>query len=112
MTMRKLLGPFSLLVLLLVSVGAQAQQYYVDVTNQTGYTIIYLYVSPVSSNSWEEDVLGNDVIPTGHTQRVNLYGYNNPVFDIKAVDEDGDSYTFRGINVATQDITVTLGDID
>ena len=91
---------------------AVAADYYVDITNDTGYTIMYMYVSPAKSDSWEEDVLGEDVLPSGKTQRVNLNGYKSPIFDIRLVDEDGDKYTFWNVDVSERDITVTLADLD
>ena len=96
----------------LFSLSSVAEDYYVDVTNNTGFTIMNLYVSPAESDDWEEDVLGKKVMHTGDTKRVNLRGYSSPVFDIKAVDEDGDSYTFWDVNVARRDITITLDDLD
>jgi len=99
------------LLLLVASVNAQ-QNYYVDVTNDTGYTILFLNVSPADAQSWEEDVLGAEVLMDGDTFRVQLNGYNSPIFDIRATDEDGDSYSFYGVNVAQQDLTVTLADLD
>ena len=106
----RLLAASALLVV--ASTAAVAADYYVDITNRTGYTIMYMYVSPAKSDSWEEDVLGADVLPTGKTQRVNLNGYKSPMFDIRLVDEDGDKYTFWNVDVSTDDITVTLGDLD
>ena len=94
------------------SAAAVAADYYVDITNRTGYTIMYMYVSPAKSDSWEEDVLGEDVLADGKTQRVNLTGYKSPIFDIRLVDEDGDKYTFWNIDVSEEDITVTLDDLD
>jgi hypothetical protein len=91
---------------------AVAGDYYVDITNETGYTIMYMYVSPAKSDSWEEDVLGEDVLASGQTQRVTLTGYKSSVFDIRLVDEDGDKYTFWNVDVAQRDITVTLSDLD
>jgi hypothetical protein len=99
-------------MLLCASAAALAGDYYVEITNKTGYTIMYMYVSPAKSDSWEEDVLGDDVLPSGKSQRVNLTGYKSPMFDIRLVDEDGDKYTFWGVNVSTDDITVTIGDLD
>jgi hypothetical protein len=99
-------------LLAIASTAAVAADYYVDITNRTGYTIMYMYVSPAKSDSWEEDVLGEDVLPTGKTQRVNLNGYKSPMFDIRLVDEDGDKYTFWNVDVSTDDITVTLDDLD
>ena len=80
---------------------AVAADYYVEITNKTGYTIMYMYVSPAKSDSWEEDVLGEDVLASGKTQRVNLTGYKSPIFDIRLVDEDGDKYTFWDVDVST-----------
>ena len=99
-------------MLLVASTAAVAADYYVDITNRTGYTIMYMYVSPAKSDSWEEDVLGDDVLLDGHTQRVTLTGYKSSIFDIRLVDEDGDKYTFWNVDVATDDITVTLDDLD
>ena len=91
------------LVLLGASAAAIAGDFYVDITNKTGYTIMYMYVSPAKSDSWEEDVLGDDVLASGKTQRVNLTGYKSPIFDIRLVDEDGDKYTFWNVDVSTQE---------
>jgi hypothetical protein len=106
----KLLATAALLVA--ASSIAAAADYYVEITNDTGYTIMYMYVSPDKSDSWEEDVLGEDVLPSGKTQRVNLTGYKSPIFDIRLVDEDGDKYTFWDVDVSKRDITVTLADLD
>jgi hypothetical protein len=99
-------------ILLACNSTALAADYYVDITNRTGYTIMYMYVSPAKSSSWEEDVLGDDVLPDGETRRVNLTGYRSPIFDIKLVDSDGDSYTFWNVDVSKRDIVVTLDDLD
>lgn len=95
-----------------LSAVAKAADYYVDITNNTGYTIMYMYVSPASSTTWEEDVLGDGVLPNGETRRVNLTGYKSPMFDIQLVDSDGDKYTFWDVDVSTRDLVVTLADLD
>lgn len=96
----------------LLCATAVAADYYVDISNQTGHTIMYMYVSPGDAKSWEEDVLGDDVLAHGRTQRVNLRGYNSPIFDIRLIDQDGDTYTFWNVDVSKRDLTVTLGDLD
>jgi hypothetical protein len=101
-----------LLLSLLLASGLQAADYYVDITNKTGYTIVFIYVSPAESTSWEEDVLGNDVLTHGKTTRINLRGYKSPVFDIRLVDSDGDSYTFWKVDVSKKDIVATLEHLD
>lgn len=100
------------LVMLGSSSLAMAADYYVDITNRTGYTIMYMYVSPGDSQNWEDDVLGSDVLMDGVTQRVTLTGYNSPNFDIRLVDEDEDSYTFMNVDVSSEDIVVTMDHLD
>lgn len=100
------------LLLILGSSAAYAADYYIDITNRTGYTIYYMYISPEKSKSWEEDVLGNQVLPNNQTRRVNLRGYKSPIFDIRLVDEDADTYTFWGVDVSRRDLVVTLDHMD
>ena len=100
------------LVLLLATVPALAADYYVDITNRTGCIITHVYVSPGSSKSWEEDVLGTEVLPVGETRRVNLRGYTSPIFDIRLVDSDGDTYTYMVVDVSQRDIIATLEHLD
>jgi hypothetical protein len=99
-------------VLIGLNAAALAADYYVEITNNTGYTIMYMYVSPAKSDSWEEDVLGDETMSDGETRRVNLTGYKSPMFDIRLVDEDGDKYTFWNVDVSKRDLTVTLDDLD
>lgn len=101
-----------LLALLFAAAPALAADYYVDITNRTGYTIMYMYVSPGSAKSWEEDVLGSEVLPVNETRRVNLRGYTSPIFDIRLVDSDGDTYTYWNVDVSKRDIIATLEHID
>ncbi|AYF34300.1 hypothetical protein ACSTAY_13340 [Vreelandella alkaliphila] len=103
---------FAALLILCSSSLAMAADYYIDITNRTGYILYYMYISPTDSKSWEEDVLGNDVLMDGDTQRVAITGYDSPIFDIRLVDEDDDSYTFWKVDVSTRDLVVTLDDLD
>ncbi|MBK1648629.1 hypothetical protein [Rhabdochromatium marinum] len=91
---------------------ALAGDYYINITNSTGYTIDYLYVSPASSDDWQDDVLGDDVLPNGYRGKVTLRGFDSPIFDIQLEDEEGDTYTFYDFNVEKYDLEVKPGDID
>ncbi|SDW07340.1 hypothetical protein [Marinobacter mobilis] len=99
-------------LLLMISSKVVAFDGYVEVTNNTGYDIYYLYVSNEERDDWEEDVLGDDVLMDGDTIRVNLRKQPSPVFDIRAEDEDGDTYTVWGLNVAKRDLVLTLDHLD
>ena len=100
------------LCLLLFSAFSVAEEYYIDITNKTGYTIMEMYVSPEDSTGWEEDVLGSSVLRPHKARRINLTGYSNPSFDIQLVDEDGDTYTFWKVDVSQIDLVVPIEDID
>ena len=102
----------TLLFSFLLSSTALAENYYVDIKNKTGYTIMYMYISPDKSKKWEEDVLGDDTLADGDTQRVKLRKYSSPIFDIRLIDEEDDQYTFWNVDVSRQNITVTLDDLD
>ena len=99
-------------VLGLHSANTLAFNGYVEVTNDTGYTIYYLYVSNTSSGDWEEDVLGSDILSDGETIRVDVKRADSEYFDIRAVDSDDDSYTLWNVDISTRDVTFTLGDLD
>ncbi len=90
--------------------SAMAFDGYVEVTNKTGFNIYYLYVSPGKSKSWEEDVLDTDILKNGQTVRVTVNGAKSEIFDIRAKDEDGDTYTLWNVDIADRD--VTLADLD
>ncbi|MDX1757222.1 MAG: hypothetical protein R3175_14290 [Marinobacter sp.] len=108
--MKRVLALFS--VLFLFSTSAAAFDGYVDVTNNTGYDIYYLYVSNARSDSWEEDVLGDDILEDGETVRVKVHKQKTSVFDIRAEDEDGDTYTVWELDIATEDLVLTLDHLD
>ena len=108
----KLKAPLLAVALLGMGAVAAAADFYLEIMNRTGFTIMYVYVSPAKSDSWEEDVLGSDTLPNGESRRVNLKGYKSSVFDIRLVDEDGDKYTFWNVGVEKRDLTVTLDDLD
>jgi len=107
----KLLGAAAVLVC--ASTAAVAGNYGFDITNDTGNTITYLYVSPETSNYWEEDVLGKEgLLRPGKTQHVSLSGYKTSIFDIRLVDENDDRYTFWKVDVSKQHLTVTPDNMD
>ncbi len=65
---------------------------WVTVSNQTGYSIYYLYVSPGEADSWGRDILGEDTLSNGEEVRVVLPSGAGP-FDFRAKDVDDDEYT-------------------
>ena len=107
---RKFFALFALIVA--CNTTAVAFDGYVEVTNNTGFDIYYLYVSPGKAKSWEEDVLEEDILRNGQTVRVTVNGAKSEIFDIRVEDEDGDTYTLWDVDISERDVTFTLDDLD
>jgi hypothetical protein len=72
----------------------------VRIINNTGFTIVEFYGSNTGSDTWEEDILGSDVLPSGSSVVINFddaTGYC--MFDFRAVFDDGDVLERGGVNV-------------
>lgn len=90
----------SALLALATALPAAALDRRVQIINNTGYTIVEFYGSNTGSNSWEEDILGQDVLPSGNSVVINFddaSGYCK--FDFRAVFEDGDVLEKGGVNI-------------
>ena len=81
------------------------------IVNDTGFDIYYLYVSPSSSGSWGEDVLGDSILDDGRRFSSSL-AEEEDLYDIRAIDEDGDTYTIFNVNLREGPYTITLSDLD
>ena len=74
----------------------------VTIINNTGSTITRFYGSNAGSDSWEEDILGADVLSPGSRVSIDFddgTGYCN--FDFKAVYADGSSSVQPDVDVCT-----------
>ena len=68
--------------------------------NNTGQTITHVYVSPITSNNWEEDLLGRNVLPDRETLRINFNRSEDECnWDIKVDLADGSSREQRNMNL-------------
>lgn len=87
----------------------------INIENNTGYTVYYAYISTTASGSWEEDLLGDEVLEDGEDIFVRLPYQLNVVnrYDIKLVDEDDDSYIKWDVLVSPGSIIeFTIDDLD
>lgn len=81
---------------------ASAENRHVMVTNGTSYTLVNFYASNAGMTSWEEDILGVDVLYPGEQAMINIDdGTGACIFDFKGVFEDGDSVINYGIDVCS-----------
>lgn len=72
----------------------------VTIINNTGFTMTNFYGSNKDSTSWEEDILGQDVLPSGSSVVINFDdGKGYCIFDFRAVFEDGEELVKQGVNV-------------
>ncbi len=74
----------------------------VQIGNTTGVTMTHFFASNTSRDSWEEDILGADVLPSGRSLNINIDdGTGACMYDFKARFADGDEVVERGVNVCT-----------
>lgn len=72
----------------------------VNIVNRTGVTIQEFYASSVGQNSWQEDILGSSVLPSGRSVVINIDdGTGYCQYDLKAVFADGDEVVKYRVNV-------------
>ena len=103
----------SIIVLFGLGFTAFADQGEVIVLNRTGYDIYYLYISPESSDSWGDDLLGDEeILADGSHASVAVPGLGKfCVFDLKAVDLDDDSYVKWDLDLCDAGkIVITMDD--
>ncbi|HYR77522.1 MAG TPA: hypothetical protein VEM96_17030 [Pyrinomonadaceae bacterium] len=68
--------------------------------NQTGVEINSLYVSPHSSNDWEEDILGQDTLASGESLKITFDDRDKHVhWDLKVTDHEGNSLEWDDLNL-------------
>ncbi|WP_245259071.1 hypothetical protein [Salinarimonas rosea] len=88
------------LLLGLVPSAALAQNRVVEIVNRTGVTMMEFYASNVDRSTWEEDILGADVLGSGSSVDVDIDdGSGQCLFDFRAVFADGDEVVDEAVNV-------------
>ena len=91
---------FFVMTLALTVTSASALDRRVKIINQTGYTIVRFYGSHTDAGSWQEDILGNNVLPSGNSVMINFDdGTGYCIFDFRAEFDDGDVLEKFGVNI-------------
>lgn len=81
---------------------AIAADYKVEIINKTGYAITEFYGSNSSSDNWEEDILGADILPHNSSVTIDFDdGTGHCVYDFLVLFEDGDNLRQDGVDVCT-----------
>jgi hypothetical protein len=88
----------------------------INIVNNTGYTVYYIYISPTASDDWGDDRLASDqVLMNNRSVSLQLPHPINVVnrYDIRLKDSDGDTYTKMNVLVsANGSIVFTFDDFD
>ena len=89
----------ALAALVAPAVFAQGKQDF-TLNNATGVVIHELYVSPHSTDDWEEDVLGQDELKPGESVDIKFSPKERAkLWDLKVVDRDGNSIVWESLNL-------------
>lgn len=95
-----------LIVIAQASVIAQTKRATIRLVNRSDWDIHHLYLSPVSSNKWGPDQLGEAVLESGSS--FTLTDIPCAEYDIKVVDEDGDTCIIEDVALCREDAVWNL----
>lgn len=103
--LRKLAISFLVAVAALIGLAAApaaAQDRNVRIVNETRHTMVEFYASNIGRDTWEEDILGQDVLQVGQSVNINIDdGTGACLYDFRAVFDDGDELVRNRIDVCT-----------
>ena len=77
-------------------ISSHAQALSLSIENQSEWEIHELYFSPVDQTTWGPDQLSDKIIESGSTFTLKKIAADD--YDMKIVDEDGDSCVVRGVD--------------
>lgn len=107
-----------LIISLLSLVSVFGQEFLtVNVTNDTGYELQRIYISPSMSDDWHEDLLGGRSIVDGATLAVDVPVLEEDAqyYDVLAIDIDEDRYSRFEVDLSDpqqRDIVLTFDDFE
>lgn len=92
------------------SQAALAQALQFELINDSSKDVYYLYVSPSSSDSWGEDLLGEDIILSGESAAIIIDdGLEGCEYDMLAVSSEEDEIEDYGLDLCEM-TTYTITD--
>lgn len=97
----------------LLQVGsAQAGDQDFELHNKTGIEIHNVFISPHSTNEWEEDVLGQDTLPSGESVEIKFSPKEEAeLWDLKVTDSEGDAVIWENLKLTEiTDVILKLKD--
>lgn len=98
--MKAISAALAVAILAMGVVQATALDRRVRINNVSSYDIVEFYASNTGSRSWEEDILGRNILPAGSSVMINIDdGSGYCKYDFLAVFEDGDEVISADNNV-------------
>ena len=88
-----------------LSFSAAAHAGTILIHNETGFTIMEVYISDSGTDNWEEDVLGQNVLEAGDVLRVTVHG-SYEEFDLMVSDDEGTYVHWYGLPGNASEITI------
>jgi hypothetical protein len=100
-TIAAVVAAASFAVLAPTMASAAPQDFQLD--NETGYTIKNLYISPTTTNDWQEDVLGQDTLDNGAAVNIHFPGGRGETceWDLKIAYNDDSSHEWTSVNLCS-----------
>lgn len=90
----------ALVIGLLAVAEASALDRRVRIINDTSVDLYEFYASNVDADTWEEDILGNNILPAGNNVIINIDdGAGYCMFDFRAVFANGREAVDQRVNV-------------
>lgn len=87
---------------LLATTAAHADNLDFSLVNKTGYVISEVYVSSASTNDWEEDVMGSDVLANNESVEIEFEkGSKGCKWDMKVIYDDGEQAVWNDLNLCS-----------
>lgn len=82
------------------STNAVAQDLVFTLKNQSSYAVMEFYASPHDVGDWEEDILGEDVLPSESEVEITIADARTQCnYDLRFVFEDGDVVERGGVDL-------------
>jgi hypothetical protein len=96
------IGAGAILCVLEAATGppASASDRHIEFVNDTRMAIVEIYASPVGIGRWDQDLLGDRILPPANSVLISIAGGTGYCrIDLKAVFDDGTAHIRRDVNV-------------
>ncbi|RKX79798.1 MAG: hypothetical protein DRP60_04110 [Spirochaetes bacterium] len=85
---------------------------YIEIYNNIGRSIHYVYLRKVSTEEWGSDLLGNEIMPKRGLFKVTFEDFADDVLDVRFEDRRGRTYSFMNVPLSIGSLEVMSEDRD